>query len=116
LARLRPIGHEDRLSLVEHLDELRGRLIACSAVFVVAFAVCYWQNAWLLDTVNRPLYASQHVDDERHSQNPLGESARFQIASGRAARATSEALVSVDALFKRLESGRGVSPADARAL
>ena len=28
--RVRPIGHEDRLSLVEHLDELRTRLIICS--------------------------------------------------------------------------------------
>ena len=26
---LRPIGHEDRLALVEHLDELRTRLIVC---------------------------------------------------------------------------------------
>ena len=24
---IRPIGHEDRLSLVDHLDELRTRLI-----------------------------------------------------------------------------------------
>ena len=25
--RIRPIGHEDRLSLVEHLDELRTRIV-----------------------------------------------------------------------------------------
>ncbi len=28
---LRPIGHEDRLSIVDHLDELRSRLIVCGA-------------------------------------------------------------------------------------
>ena len=38
---VRPVGHEDRLSLIEHLDELRTRLIVCICVFVVAFAVCY---------------------------------------------------------------------------
>ena len=34
---LRPIRHEDRLSLVEHLDELRKRLIVCVVVFVGCF-------------------------------------------------------------------------------
>ena len=29
---LRPIGHEDRLSIVDHLDELRSRLIVCGVV------------------------------------------------------------------------------------
>jgi sec-independent protein translocase protein TatC len=52
---LRPIGHEDRLSVVDHLDELRSRLIV-SGVFVVAvFAVCFWQNHALLNVVNKPL-------------------------------------------------------------
>jgi len=42
MSRLRPVGHEDRLSLVEHLDELRTRLILSLAVFMVAFSFCYW--------------------------------------------------------------------------
>ena len=52
---LRPIGHEDRLSLVEHLDELRTRLIICLVAFLVAFGVCFWQNDRILDIMNRPL-------------------------------------------------------------
>src|SRR5438270_617195 len=52
---LRPIGHEDRLSLVDHLDELRGRLIVCAAVLGAAFAVCLWQNHTLLEIINEPL-------------------------------------------------------------
>jgi len=51
----RPIGHEDRLSLVEHLDELRSRLIVCGSVLLVAFVVCAWQNSALLGTLNEPL-------------------------------------------------------------
>jgi sec-independent protein translocase protein TatC len=52
---LRPIGHEDRLSIVDHLDELRGRLFVCLAALAVAFALCYWQNTTLLDLLNKPL-------------------------------------------------------------
>ncbi len=52
---LRPIGPEDRLSLVDHLDELRTRLIICAAALVVAFALCFWQNHELLRIINKPL-------------------------------------------------------------
>jgi sec-independent protein translocase protein TatC len=52
---LRPIGHEDRLSIVDHLDELRSRMIVCLAALIVAFGVCFWQNAALLDVLNRAL-------------------------------------------------------------
>jgi sec-independent protein translocase protein TatC len=53
--RIKPIDHEDRLSIVEHLDELRSRLIVCSLVFVVALGLCFWQNDLLLDIANDPL-------------------------------------------------------------
>jgi sec-independent protein translocase protein TatC len=39
---LRPIGHQDRLSLVDHLDELRNRLIISGVVLAVAFGFCFW--------------------------------------------------------------------------
>jgi sec-independent protein translocase protein TatC len=53
--RIKPIDHEDRLSIVEHLDELRSRLVVCALVFAVAFGLCFWQNNLLLDIVNSPL-------------------------------------------------------------
>jgi sec-independent protein translocase protein TatC len=53
--RIRPIGHEERLSLVEHLDELRTRIIVAIAAFGVALGVCFWQNHALLKIVNHPL-------------------------------------------------------------
>jgi sec-independent protein translocase protein TatC len=58
---LRPIGHEDRLSIVDHLDELRTRMIVCAAALGVAFAVCFWQNHALLDVLNRALPHSSSV-------------------------------------------------------
>jgi sec-independent protein translocase protein TatC len=54
---IRPIGHEDRLSLVEHLDELRTRLIISGAVLAVVFGFCLWQNHSLLRVLNKPLQA-----------------------------------------------------------
>jgi sec-independent protein translocase protein TatC len=53
--RIRPIGHEDRLSVVEHLDELRSRLILCVVAFVAAWALTGWQNHLVLEIVNEPL-------------------------------------------------------------
>jgi sec-independent protein translocase protein TatC len=53
--RIRPIGHDDRLSIVEHLDELRTRLILCVVTFVVAWGLTAWQNDLVLEIVNRPL-------------------------------------------------------------
>ena len=55
MARLKGVRHEDRLTLVEHLDELRGRLIVSLAVFGVALALCFWQNHLLLDIAKGPL-------------------------------------------------------------
>jgi Tat protein translocase TatC len=55
MARLGPVDFEDRLTLVEHLDELRTRIVISVAAFVVAFALCFWQNDRLLDIANHPL-------------------------------------------------------------
>jgi sec-independent protein translocase protein TatC len=55
MTRLRPVDFEDRLTLVEHLDELRTRIIISVAAFVAAFALCFWQNSRLLDIANKPL-------------------------------------------------------------
>jgi sec-independent protein translocase protein TatC len=53
--RIRPISHEDRLSVVDHLDELRNRLIISVIAFCVAWAITGWQNHLVLEIVNAPL-------------------------------------------------------------
>jgi sec-independent protein translocase protein TatC len=53
--RVRPVSHEDRLTLVEHLDELRSRIVVCAAAFGVALALCFWQNHLLLEIASGPL-------------------------------------------------------------
>lgn len=74
----RPVGHDDRLSLVDHLDELRTRLIVCVAAVAVAFALCAWQNGPLLKIVNRPL-ESQTQKNIKKGRGPLGQTYKVQV-------------------------------------
>jgi sec-independent protein translocase protein TatC len=53
--RVKPISHEDEVSLVEHLDELRARIVVSLSVFGVALALCFWQNHLLLELAAGPL-------------------------------------------------------------
>jgi sec-independent protein translocase protein TatC len=84
--KIRPVGHDDRLSLVEHLDELRSRLILCVVAFVLVLVVCMWQSDTVLDIVNRPLETSAVKKD---SNDPLEQAAIFQQRIVEAAKAES---------------------------
>ena len=55
LARVRRLDHGEEATLVEHLTELRDRLIACVVVLGVVFAVAFWRYHDLFDILNRPL-------------------------------------------------------------
>jgi sec-independent protein translocase protein TatC len=55
MARLRPAKFDEHLTLVEHLDELRTRIIVSAAVLALATGLCFWQNELLLDIANAPL-------------------------------------------------------------
>ena len=61
MSKLRPVGHEDRLSLVEHLDELRTRILVSLAALGVAFGLCYWQKDRVLEILNEPLDGRQPI-------------------------------------------------------
>jgi sec-independent protein translocase protein TatC len=69
--RVRPIGHQDRLTIVDHLDELRTRLIVSLLAVAVAFGICFWQNHELLRLINKPL-AHQTQQQVRDGHGPLG--------------------------------------------
>jgi sec-independent protein translocase protein TatC len=75
MARIRPIGHEDELSVVDHLDELRSRLVACGVVLAVAFGVCFWQNHALLTLLNRALPATP-ATSANHISGLTGDSVK----------------------------------------
>lgn len=55
LARVRRLDHGEEATLVEHLTELRDRLIACFVVAAVVFAVAFWRYHDLFQILNGPL-------------------------------------------------------------
>ena len=55
MRRLKALGHEDRLPVVDHLDELRSRLWVALAAFLAAFVLTTWQSDLVLEIVNAPL-------------------------------------------------------------
>jgi sec-independent protein translocase protein TatC len=72
---LRPVGHEDQMSLVDHLDELRTRLLVCIGTFLVLFGLAFWQSDHVLDAVNRPFKVATKHQSER---GPLAKTSTFQ--------------------------------------
>lgn len=77
LARLRPVGHQDRLAVVDHLDELRLRLIVSAVVLAVAFGLCFWQNHQLLRLIDSPLAHQTQAQVEK-GHGPLGQTYTVQ--------------------------------------
>ena len=51
----RRLDHGERVTLVEHLDELRTRLIISLAAFAVALGVCYGFRHPIIDWLDEPL-------------------------------------------------------------
>lgn len=86
-----PIAHDQKLTLVEHLDELRWRVMISVAAFVVAFGLALWQNNALLNILNRPLTHAT-AQAARNASGPLGAEARFQTAQRHALAENAAAL------------------------
>jgi sec-independent protein translocase protein TatC len=103
------IGHEERVSIVEHLQELRGRLIISLAALAVAFGFCMWQNHALLNIINKPL-AHQTQKQVRAGNGPLGATYTVQQST----RTVATQLQSVVSTLER--PGSGASPATRAAL
>jgi sec-independent protein translocase protein TatC len=99
---LRTIDHEERLSLVDHLDELRARLIISGAVLAVVFGICMWQNHLLLEIVNEPL-KSQTKKQVAKGQGTVGEAVLAQKGLLKIATDTQTALSALS------EPGSGIS-------
>jgi sec-independent protein translocase protein TatC len=98
------VGHDERLSVVDHLAELRTRLIVSLAAIAVAFGLCMWQNHALLQVINAPL-AHQTKKQVSAGDGPLG--ATYKV--GQSARDVASQLAIVVAALQ--QPGSGASPA-----
>jgi sec-independent protein translocase protein TatC len=59
MMRIRRLEEGQTAELVDHLGELRSRLIASLAAFGVACGLCFWQNHAVLRIVNAPLHGKE---------------------------------------------------------
>jgi Sec-independent protein secretion pathway component TatC len=114
------VGYEERLSVVDHLEELRTRLIVSLAAIAVAFGFCLWQNHALLHIIDKPL-AHQTQKQVRAGNGPLGATYSVQ----QSARVVASQLQVVVATLDRPGSGasaatraslHGVTPALQRSV
>jgi len=80
LAAVRPVPHDSHLSAVDHLDELRTRLIVSLVVLGAAFGICFTQNHRLLSLMNAPL-AHQTQKQVRAGHGPLGSAYTLQLST-----------------------------------
>jgi len=103
------VSHDDQMSTVGHLDELRTRLIVSLVVFAAAFGLCFSQNHRLLALIDRPL-AHQTQKLVRAGEGPLG----YTYTVSRAARNVAIQLDHVVGVLKRPDSG--ATPAARTAL
>src|SRR3954468_7060739 len=95
---LRAVAHGERLTLTEHLGELRTRLLLSVAVLTVLFAGCLWQSRSLLHVLNVPL-AQLRISS-------AAEGARGELP---------EALARSASAFTGLAHYSSLAPADQRA-
>jgi sec-independent protein translocase protein TatC len=105
----RPVGHEDRLSLIEHLDELRSRLIIALAILATAVSICFAFNGALLKIINKPLDRQTQANVNK-GRGPLGQVAKVN----QGVRAVGNDVNDVITILKR--PGSGVSAGTRKAL
>jgi sec-independent protein translocase protein TatC len=97
------VSHDDQLSVVSHLDELRTRLFVSLAALAVAFGFCFWQNHALLHLINAPL-AHQTQQQVLAGNGPLGATYTVQ-------RSARDVAVQLHAVVGALAAEHGQSPA-----
>ncbi|MGA9860396.1 MAG: twin-arginine translocase subunit TatC [Solirubrobacteraceae bacterium] len=101
---LRPIGHEDRLSIVDHLDELRSRLFVCAGALVATFALCFVGNHVILNLLNAPISSAT-----AQQPNHLGGLTTDSVAAAHHLENSAQ-------LLSRLSRSSHLAPADAGVL
>lgn len=102
--KLRPIGQDERLSIIDHLDELRTRIVISLAALLAAFGICFWQNHALLNLLNNALPAA--------AGSGLGHQ---QKLDAQLARNLQTASVEMSRLSTYLRESPGVKPGAAAA-
>src|SRR3954465_2298252 len=112
---LRAVAHGERLTLTEHLGELRVRLLLSVAVLTVLFAGCLWQSRSLLHVLNVPLAQLRISSAAEGARGELPQAlARSASAFTRLAHASSLAAADQRAAHDAARSPTAARPSLAR--
>lgn len=95
---LRAVAHDERITITQHLSELRARLVLSVAVLALLFGGCLWHSRTLLHVLNAPLAHLKSSSAARGSVGQLPQALRR----------------SADA-FTQLAHASGLGPSDHQA-
>jgi sec-independent protein translocase protein TatC len=114
---LRPIGHDDRLSLIDHLTELRKRIIISILTLLACFSFCFWQNHAILKIVTKPVRDAQNAENPKaSSRDPQQQAARYLKEQVKAYRSFAPALASAAQTFQALAGAGNLSATQKTAI
>src|SRR3954462_7545551 len=117
---LRAAAHGQRLTVVQHLTELRARLLLSVAVLAVLFGGCLWQSRALLPVLNAP---PAHLKTSSAARGPGSELPQALARSGGAftrlahasSLAQSDRQAALSAARSLAAASRSLARPDARA-
>ncbi|MDO9357182.1 MAG: twin-arginine translocase subunit TatC [Solirubrobacteraceae bacterium] len=79
--RLAPIAHEDQLTLVDHLQELRGRLVSSMLFVTLVFAFTFWQSDRILAVITKPVDEALSTNKTDDSKKKDADEVQFAFQS-----------------------------------
>jgi sec-independent protein translocase protein TatC len=77
--KVKPVAHDEQLSVIGHLEELRLRLIIATLTFCIAFAISVWQSDLVLKALNRPLANASVLGKAKHPPKSPNDPATAQL-------------------------------------
>ena len=80
--RMKPAQFDERMTLVEHLDELRNRIVVCGIFLVLAIVFCFWQDEKLLEIANEPLPANAPIPITFSPTEPFFTTVKLAVYGG----------------------------------
>jgi sec-independent protein translocase protein TatC len=76
--RVKRVGHDDEVTVVEHLDELRNRLLISLICLAVAFSVAFWRHTDIIRLLIRQVPKDHNGEQIKLVVLAVGE--QFKIA------------------------------------
>jgi len=76
--KLAPIGHTDELTLVDHLDELRTRIVYSLVFLTIVFALCFANSNAVLHVITKPIDKALSSGGSKAHPTPEQRTINFQ--------------------------------------